>query len=141
MSADGNWPAALLPRMQGRGDHFVFQQKPEGAICSPVARSGLRSNLTAAASSVGLRQPPPLTWSPVATTRCGGDRRDGAGGVACRTCELGYFHHERLNDMSMMIHVRMHAIKLPLQRTPLGGKIILTSDGADGHAGKQPYYH
>lgn len=61
--------------------------------------------------------------------------------VACRMRELGYFRHERLNDMSMMIHVRIHATELPLQRTPLRGKTILTNDGMDSLAGKQPYYH
>lgn len=78
MSADGNWPAALSPRMQGRGDHSVFQQRPGGAICSPVARRGLTSNLAAAASSAELRQP--SHHCPAGRDKGGGDMSDGAGG-------------------------------------------------------------
>lgn len=44
-------------------------------------------------------------------------------GVACRTRELGYFHHERLTEDSV-VHVRIHDVELPLQRTPMGGKAV-----------------
>lgn len=62
----------FLPRMQGRGDHFVFQQRPEGAICSPVARRGLSQShgcrfLGWAASATTTTTQ--TTWSPVATQR------------------------------------------------------------------------